>query len=114
MGPYGVSSIRNGLLTGYSAHADTTSIIILNIMMNDRRNGTEHQCVTMSSNMMIQEYSYTIFLLYVAGEYQGIRKRIMYVHAIVMLLEAVSCVFMYAPTSKDMYDICQDNTDSLV
>ena len=69
-GPYGVSSIRSGILTGYSAHADSTSIIILNIMMNDSRNGTEHQCVTISSNMMVQDYSDTIFLLYVAGEYQ--------------------------------------------
>ena len=70
MEPHGVSSLRNGILTGYSAHAGGTSIIILNIMMNDRRNGTEHQCVKMSSNGMIQEYSDTIFLLYVAGEYQ--------------------------------------------
>ena len=72
MGPYGVSSLRGGILTGYSAHADSTSIIIENIMMNDSRNGTEHQCVKMSFNMMIQDYSDTIFLLYVAGEYQHI------------------------------------------
>ena len=70
LGPYGVNSLCNGLLTGYSTHAGSISIIIENIMMNDRRNGTEYQCVTMSSNWMIQDYSDTIFLLYVAGEYQ--------------------------------------------
>ena len=62
LGPYGINSLRFGLLTGYSTHADGTSIIIENIMMNDSRNGTEHQCVTMG-NMMIQDYSDTIFLL---------------------------------------------------
>ena len=67
LGPYGINSLRFGLLTGYSTHAGSTSIIIENIMiMNDSRNGTdhEHQCVTMG-NMMIQDYSDTIFLLYV-------------------------------------------------
>ena len=71
-GPYGVNSLRSGLQDGYSAHIDSTSIIILNIMMNDSRNGTEYQCVTMNANMMIQASSDTIFLFYVAGEYQHI------------------------------------------
>ena len=58
--------------------------------MNDSRNGTGHQCVTMSYDynnnmMMIHEYSNKIFLLYVAGEYKYVRmyvyKRIMHIHA---------------------------------
>ena len=67
-GPYGVNSLLHGVLAGYSAHAHTTSIIILNIMMNDSRNGTEYQCVIMTTDMMIQVKSGTVFLLHVAGE----------------------------------------------
>ena len=70
MGPYGVSALYNGILDGYSAHAHTTSIIILNIMMNDR-NGTGYQCVIIDYNNVIQRVSDTTFLLYAAaaGEY---------------------------------------------
>ena len=71
-GPYGVNSLRGGILDGYSAHADSTSIIIQNIMMNDSRNGTEYQCET-TRNTMIQP-SDTVYLLYVAGEFQHIRR----------------------------------------
>ena len=75
IGSYGVSSLLNGILDGYSASVHTTSIIILNIMMNDSRNGTEYQCVTLDEdNKVIQPHpSDTIlsFQLYVAaaGEY---------------------------------------------
>ena len=66
-GPYGVNSLLNGILDGYSTDFGN-SIIILNIMMNDSRNGTEYQCVIMTTDMMIQEESDTVFLLHVAGE----------------------------------------------
>ena len=69
-GPYGINALYNGLLDGYSASAHTTSIIILNIMMNDSRNGTEYQCVSMSYNNMIEQVSDIIFLLYVTGKFQ--------------------------------------------
>ena len=71
-GPYGINSLRNGILDGYSAHADSTSIIIHNIMMNDSRNGTEYQCETTRNNMI--QLSDTVYLLYVAGEFQHIRR----------------------------------------
>ena len=44
MGPYGASSLYNGLLDGYSSNSHTNSIIILNITMNDNRNGTNYRC----------------------------------------------------------------------
>ena len=68
MGPYGVNSLHNGILDGYSAHAHTTSIIILNIMMNDGRNGTEYQC-GMIRGLFLEQESDAI-LLYVAGGFQ--------------------------------------------
>ena len=70
-GPYGANSLFSGILTGYSANLDTTSIIIQNITMNDSRNGTEYQCVTASNLNVIQKEGDTV-QLYVAGEYQHI------------------------------------------
>ena len=67
MGPYGVNSLHNGLLDGYSAHAHTTSIIILNIMMNDSRNGTEYRCGLISGSYLEQESD--AIIVYVAGEF---------------------------------------------
>ena len=73
MGPYTINSLRSGILTGYSSHILGTSIIIQNIMMNDSRNGTEYQCVTIiiNSNVLLQEGD-TVYQLYVAGEFQHI------------------------------------------
>ena len=71
MGPYTVNSLRNGILVGYSAHADSTSIIIQNIMMNDSRNGTQYQCVIIRnrySNVVLHDGE--VLQLYVAGEFQ--------------------------------------------
>ena len=65
-GPYGVNSLLSGVLDGYSASVNTTSMIILNIMMNDNRNGTEYQCVIIGT--MPREESDTVFRLHVAGE----------------------------------------------
>ena len=64
-GPYGASSLRNGIVDGYSAHLQTNNLIILNIMMNDNRNGTEYQCVI--NGGMSQEGD--TIILYVAGEF---------------------------------------------
>ena len=68
LGHHGVNSILNGRLAGYSAHTHSTSIIIQNITMNDSRNGTEYQCVTITNDNVIQRWSDTVFQLYVAGE----------------------------------------------
>ena len=69
---YTVQQLRNGILTGYSTNG--SNLIIENIMMNDDRNDTEYNCVTVSSTVsqptvadIIDESDPTI--LYVAGEY---------------------------------------------
>ena len=67
-GPYGINSLSNRVLVGYSAHTHSTSIIIQNITMNDSRNGTEYQCVTIINDNVIQLRSDTVFQLHVAGE----------------------------------------------
>ena len=68
IGPYGVSALYNGILDGYSASTDTTSIIILNIMMNDSRNGTEYRCGVNNGGVLQLESN--AITLYVAGEFQ--------------------------------------------
>ena len=67
-GPYGVNSFLSGILDGYSADVVTNSIIILNIMMNDSRNGTEYQCGIMKGLFLEQESD--PITLYVTGEFQ--------------------------------------------
>ena len=69
MGPYGVSSLFNGVLDGYSADIGTNSIIILSITMNDSRNGTEYQCGIIRGGSFLEHESDPI-TLYVAGEFQ--------------------------------------------
>ena len=71
-GPYTISAIRNGILTGHTATVD--NLIVENIMMNDSRNGTEYQCVIVLAYYgmvtfadIIDESDLTF--LYVAGEY---------------------------------------------
>ena len=72
MVPYGLSSIRNGIVSGYTNNLGTTSLIIKSIMMDDDRNDTEYQCVITISNadtmteQPVERGSKTI--LYVAGE----------------------------------------------
>ena len=66
-GPYGVSSLHNGILDGYSADINTNSIIIQNIMMNDNRNGTEYQCGIVNGPFL--EHENPPITLYVAGEF---------------------------------------------
>ena len=74
-GPYRISSLRSGILTGHTATLDNSNLIVENIMMNDGRNGSEYRCV------VIPAYGGTTFadiidesdptILYVAGEYQN-------------------------------------------
>ena len=42
MGPYRVNAIRAGLLAGYAATLISNNLIVLNIMMNDDRNGSNY------------------------------------------------------------------------
>ena len=76
-GPYRISSLRNGILTGYTATSDSSNLIVVNIMMNDGRNGSQHRCVIVPAQGMvtfadiIDESDPTT--LYVAGEYQYTR-----------------------------------------
>ena len=68
MGPFKVDSLHDGILDGYSASTHTNSIIILNIMMNDSRNGTKYRCGITSGLFLEQEID--AFILYVTGELQ--------------------------------------------
>ena len=67
LGPYSVNALRNGILIGYSSNGN--NLIVENIMMNDARNNTEHQCVIVlqGGTSTIQRESNLTFL-YVAGE----------------------------------------------
>ena len=68
---YTVQRLHNGILTGYSSSGN--NLIIENIMMNDSRNVTEYNCVTVPSTVnnptsaVIENNSNTT-ILYVAGE----------------------------------------------
>ena len=72
-GPYRISAIRSGILTGHTATLDSSNLTVENIMMNDGRNGSEYICVVIPAQGMvtfadiIDESDPTI--LYVAGEY---------------------------------------------
>ena len=67
---YTVPLLHNGILAGYSSNGN--NLIVQNIMMNDNRNGSKYQCVTVLRTQpeltnIIDESDPTI--LYVAGEY---------------------------------------------
>ena len=71
---YGVQSIANGLVAGYSANIFNNNLrIIKNIMMNDDRSGTWYRCVIVRSIEGSHDHevleSGNITILYVAGEY---------------------------------------------
>ena len=76
MTPYGLSTIRNGIVPGYTNTLGSNNLIIENIMTNDDRNDTEYQCVILPVVMRendtvmteITQRSNTT-ILYVAGEY---------------------------------------------
>ena len=63
VGPHGVSTIQNGIMSGYSASLKG-ELIIRNVMTNDNRNQTEYQCWIMQ-NRTIRGNP---IALYVAGE----------------------------------------------
>ena len=65
---WGVSSLSNGLVVGYSADGVNNHLIIKNITMNDDRSGTWYQCVILRSGAVVESGNITI--LRVAGEYQ--------------------------------------------
>ena len=71
-GPYGVNSLHNGILKGYSANIVTNNLIVENIMMNDVRNNTEYRCGLNTQKVSTILASDPI-ILYVAGEYHCIR-----------------------------------------
>ena len=72
MGPYGLATLREGRLTGYSSNGNG-SLIVENITTNDVRNGSNYNCVITSGIAVQRQRDPTI--LYVAGEYVHI-----YVH----------------------------------
>ena len=66
MGPYEVTALLNGTLTGYSSNGN--NLIVQNIIMNDVRNGSNYSCVINITTVILrQSYPTT---LYVAGECQ--------------------------------------------
>ena len=71
-GPYRISSLRSGILTGHTATLDSTNLIVENIMKNDVRNGSEYICViipaqgTVTVSDITDESDPTF--LYIAGE----------------------------------------------
>ena len=67
MGPYGITSLLNGILTGYTSTLGSNNLIVENVMMNDDRNDTVYQCVIVLQDDTIQRQSDQTFL-YVAGE----------------------------------------------
>ena len=71
-GPYRISALRNGILTGYTATLDSSNLIVENIMMNDGRNDSEYICVIIPAQGLvtfadIMDESDPTFL-YIAGE----------------------------------------------
>ena len=65
MGPYEVTALLNGTLTGYSSNGN--NLIVQNVIMNDARNGSNYGCViNITIAILRQSYPTT---LYVAGEY---------------------------------------------
>ena len=69
-GPYGVSSIRDGSVIGYTTTLGSSNLIVENIMMNDSRNNSKLQCrgvIIGLSDKTIHGLS-NPYILYVAGE----------------------------------------------
>ena len=67
-GPYTLQQLRNGIWTGYNSKGN--NLILENILMNDNRNETNYQCVTIqSTTASIVDWSDPT-ILYVAGEYK--------------------------------------------
>ena len=66
---YGVQALIGGILDGYSANDKNNNLIVENIVMHDRRDGTEYQCVFVLSGTMTIVNSSDPTFLYVIGKY---------------------------------------------
>ena len=66
---YGVQSLINGILPGYSVDVNNNNLFVQNIVMNDSRNDTEYRCVIVMSNTTTILNSSDPTFLYVAGKY---------------------------------------------
>ena len=66
---YSVNALVNDILPGYSADVNNNNLIVQNIVMNDRRNDTEHRCVTVISGTRTTVNGSDLTFLYVAGKY---------------------------------------------
>ena len=64
MGPYGLVTLREGRLAGYSSNGN--NLIVKNVTVNDVRNGSYYNCVITSSIAILRQSNSTI--LYIAGE----------------------------------------------
>ena len=64
---YGVAALNSGILPGYSADLLNNNLIVKNIVMNDHRNDTEHQCVIRHGMTILNTSDPTLLL--VAGKY---------------------------------------------
>ena len=67
-GPYGANALHGNTLPGYSTDTGNNNLIVQNIKINDRRNGTEYRCVIMWQQETVRMGDPII--LYVAGKYQ--------------------------------------------
>ena len=71
-GPYGLSSIRNTIVSGYTINLHSNNLMITSIMMDDDRNDTEYQCVIaipgVGPDTLQPVERGNITILYVAGE----------------------------------------------
>ena len=65
---YGVNALNGGILSGYSADVISKNLIVQNIVMNDRRNNTEHRCVIVIAGTTTIVNISDPTILYVAGE----------------------------------------------
>ena len=92
-GPYTLKQLHNGIWPGYNSKGN--NLIIENIMMNDDRNETEYQCVTVRSTATKSIIDLSdLTILYVAGEYHC-STDIMYVHIYAicsMILKLAICM----------------------
>ena len=89
-GPYGVNSLANGILDGYSADLLSNNLLIKNITTNDDRNNTEYQCVTFTPGTFVGDEqiveSGDVIILYVAGEYQYRKSEAMHIQCDVFVI----------------------------
>ena len=93
VGPYGISALRGGILTGYNGILGSNDLIVENIMMNDGRNNSEYICVItlQGETARLRESDPTI--LYIAGTYISITVRI-YLHNYVCIKSLHVCTYV--------------------